>query len=603
MNGWVAAIQGPRYSQLRYTRVCLVMSFTSWILLEPLAHADDSLARKQAAALVQQSGRLADAHDIPGALASALRALELHASGTTTVNAAEFLKELGRYDEALDLCEMARARFQAKLQGNNGEKVPKLINWLMKRVGTVEVSGNIDGAEVFVDGKKRPYVPDWHHIHVLPGSHRIRLSKQGFAPWELQVTVQAQRSTYVVVELKPNDALMHIDASGELAAGATVYIDGRSVGPTPWEGLVRSGDHVVWATQGGRASSPLGVNAVKGEITNVHIGTASPGAVTRIRANPASAAVTVDGIAVPAGRWFGPLPAGQHQVAVSAAGYLPRAQAWTVPADGKPATLDITLQEPRSHFWLGDFMGYALVPSLRSEAEASCAKFACTNRGVGGGAFVGLRLGYELPLRLSFEVSAGVTRLTERFSRTFQHPPDGSAGLSIQYNLNDNVRLQGPFASLGVSYQRPLGRVLAFETRLSTGLVCAHSQNPIVGTASDGQHRMNVLTYDSRNVTEPVMTSLDFFVMPELGGTVRNGPLSIGASVAVAFFFLNGPLFSQTIIADQAYYLHREPSSSGCRPSAPDVHCASASGQVQNERAYGPFSAFIPQISARYLFH
>ena len=242
---------------------------------------------------MQESGRLADAHDIPGALASALRALELHSSGTTTVNAAEFLYELGRYDEALDLCEIARARFQAKLQGNNRKKVPKLIDVLTTLVGTVEIAGNIDGAEVFVDGKKRPYVPDRHHIHVLPGGHKIRLSKQGFAPWELQVTVQAQRSTYVVVELKPNDALMHIDASGELAAGATVFIDGRSVGPTPWEGFVRSGEHVVWATQGGRASSPVGVTAVKGESRNLHLGTAKPGVVTRIQANPASAAVTV----------------------------------------------------------------------------------------------------------------------------------------------------------------------------------------------------------------------------------------------------------------------------------------------------------------------
>ena len=106
--------------------------------------------------------------------------------------------------------------------------------------GTIEVTANLDGATVRVDGRVLGPAPR-RVDGVSAGSHRVRVEKDGFPPFDRDVHVVPGRSVSVEARLQPPAPRLLIDSD---VAGATVFVDRKLVGTTPVELYdVKAGTH------------------------------------------------------------------------------------------------------------------------------------------------------------------------------------------------------------------------------------------------------------------------------------------------------------------------------------------------------------------------
>lgn len=600
LHNLFAAVRGPFCSIFWLFGLASVLTMA--LLVPSRALADEPRSAVISPLEIEARKRF-DAGDWEGALLYIERSRAISPSAGNTINAAQCLEKLGRYDEALDLYEIAINRFLPALTEKNRRNIAAVMVEISKRVTVVEISGNIVDAQVAVDGKIRRDISDVRRIRMLPGSHTLRLARNGFVPIDVKVDAGVGGRVHIVVKLKPIGAWIHVEAEGELAVGATVFLDGGIVGSTPWEGAVRGGKHILWAVNGDMGSPPVEVTAAEGDVTPVTLRALKLGVETRIRVTPQSAAIAIDGLVIAQGTWSGRLPIGPHVLDVSEPGYQRRRIDWTVAGSGPPIALAPRMEIDPTHsrwllrgtYWLGGFVGYALGPSLGSGAEAPCSN-GCKGHWGAGGPFVGLRAGYEFSFKLSVEATAGVTRLASNFTRVIQDRFGPENQFQVDYHLDDRITVMGPFVILGVSQRFLLGRDISIIVRFGTGVLVTSSRDPITGRARGGGQDVPVIVYykDETQLKKMIRRSVDIFVMPELGITSKLGPIELGALLAVGVFLADGPTFERSSIGNDWRFCDAgNPTGAGC---------AKKSNKVSNELAYGRFVTFIPQLQIRYVF-
>ena len=103
------------------------------------------------------------------------------------------------------------------------------------RPGIVIVRSSPDGANVVIDeivvSEETPTVVDG----VLPGSHRIRLTRRGYEPWEQEIVVQPGRPITVRADLRRSAPAATPTGTLSLTTQpvARAYLGGRLLGTTP----------------------------------------------------------------------------------------------------------------------------------------------------------------------------------------------------------------------------------------------------------------------------------------------------------------------------------------------------------------------------------
>ncbi len=104
--------------------------------------------------------------------------------------------------------------------------------------GRISVRASVPGAKVYVDGGEQGPAPV--EMEQVPlGPHAIVVRRDGYADYEASCEVKRNQLCNVMASLVPL-AKVAVTAS---APGARLFIDGREMGPLPFEGTVTAGKH------------------------------------------------------------------------------------------------------------------------------------------------------------------------------------------------------------------------------------------------------------------------------------------------------------------------------------------------------------------------
>src|SRR5438552_960684 len=264
------------------------------------------------------------------ALAEFLASRALVPTRGNTQNAAVCLRQLGRYDEALDLFEAMRRDFP--LDDADRASVEGEIDRLRLRVGAVEVTASEPSAAVLVDGIERGRTPLAAPVRIGAGTHDVRVLKRGFRAFEAKVAVVGGQTTPLAARLEPLTSQGRLVVTEEAGRPARVEIDHALVGDTPWEGSLAPGVHVVVLHGDGGATGmgtqPVAAPVRVDEVTPLRLALEPlPGAL-RVEPQPASAHVVLDAVELGRGVWEGGVRAGGHVVEVTEEGYFPQRRAF-----------------------------------------------------------------------------------------------------------------------------------------------------------------------------------------------------------------------------------------------------------------------------------
>ena len=128
---------------------------------------------------------------------------------------------------------------QVKIVGGRSETVRASLR---KSVGSLLLRTEPAGANVYIDGKLAGVSP-LQSGGLIPGTHRVQISKEAFETQEKEVIVKANERTEVSISLKRTTGGLVIQTD---PPGANVSVDGRRAGVSPYGGKgLTPGKHKV----------------------------------------------------------------------------------------------------------------------------------------------------------------------------------------------------------------------------------------------------------------------------------------------------------------------------------------------------------------------
>jgi hypothetical protein len=489
------------------------------------------------------------------ALTELVASRKAFATRGNTQNAAVCLRELGRYDEALELFEAMLREFE-RLTPAERTSIENEITRLRTKVGNVEVLILEPGADIVVDGRPRARTPASAALRVSAGPHVVRVLKQGFAPFETRVAVEPRRTVTVdgvLQQLTRGGQLKVATANGE---PAVVLVDGLEVGKAPWEGTLAIGAHSVALRAEGRVgTAPVAAKIEEGQPVSLTLQLAALESELRVEPVPINATVAIDGVVVGRGIWDGSLPKGEHRVEVAAEGFLPARRDVALDAWQREALRLELERDPDSELWaeraparftLELLLAPNLVPLTGGDLADGCTG-SCSS-GIGAGAVALLRGGYQFGVGIGLTVDAGYAVWHQKLEgRPTTLMPRGLA--ANVGTADDDLLAQGLLAGASASYQ--IGEEFPFQVRVGGGVLFGSMRDQRSGTFTTN---LDPYAYSVGPTSES--HSLGYaYVSPELsiGYRIADELILSLAAQGMFLFALSAPEWTdeQTMLAGQ----------------------------------------------------
>ena len=398
---------------------------------------------------------------------------------SNTQNAAICLRNLNRFDEALDMFEALVKEFPT-LSPTDRSAVEKEIGELQGLVGAIDIRSHEDGALITVDGRERGKTPS-PALRVSAGTHVMRVYKEGFAPVEKRVEVAGRQTLVVDAKLETLAQSGRLSVSEDGGKGAEVLVDNVVVGKTPWQGLVATGEHVVFLRgEGNLGTQPANATVRINQVTPIVLALESLECSLRVEPSPSGASVAVDGVVVGNGLWDGRLRKGRHKIEVAQNGFLPQARQLEL-AQGAKERIAVQLErDPDSPLWQAQKkprIFVELAPSfpvaLLFGGDVSDSGSASFPLGFLGRA----HLGYELPTGLGFSLDAGYMYLARTVdNRETVIRPVGKP--EARGTASDKLSLKGVLVGGSVHLHRnTFGEKLPLLLRVGLGALLANAND------------------------------------------------------------------------------------------------------------------------------
>jgi hypothetical protein len=405
-------------------RLVSLIALALVLAITTIARADN---HGDALAHFNRGVELVDDKDWNGALAEFTRSRELEPTRAALKNAAMCLRELARYDEALDAYEDLVRSYGGVLTDVERASIGADVATLTRYVGEIVVDG-LEGATVRIDARARGTLPLAAPLRVGAGSHSVRVEREGASTYETSVVVVSGERRTVHATLGPSAELGRLVVRERMGKAIGVRVDSAAVGLTPWEGNVSAGAHVVTLRgEGDIGSSARAVVVKTGERVVTELEAVTLPGELRVETTPPDATVRIDGRPLAQAE----LPSGHHVVKVEAPWYVPQ----TIETDvtsREPRTLRVVLEHvPR--VYVEGVGGIVTLPTYASSIQCG-GLTSCL------GYLIGVRAGYSFTHRFSIEVFMIASMTLGRSSSA----GDASVflsfgGLSAAYRFTDEV--------------------------------------------------------------------------------------------------------------------------------------------------------------------
>lgn len=267
------------------------------------------------------------------AMAAFLRANALSPRASIQRNIAQCNRDLKDFAAAYDAYEVLLTKYGATMAAADRRSIQRALEELALLTGAVRINVTDAGATVAVDGHEAATTPLTGPLRVNLGPHTITVTKAGFEPLAKDVKLSGGDEAALDGPLQPEITTGHLIVSAPVEAKVEVWLDGKDVGPAPWEGDVAPGTHAVEARGADRyaASRPVDVDR-RGHV-EVALDLVARTGHLHVETHTSDGTILVDGRMVGTGTFDGPFPAGDHDLAVEASGYRTFHKTFSLHAD------------------------------------------------------------------------------------------------------------------------------------------------------------------------------------------------------------------------------------------------------------------------------
>ncbi len=267
-------------------------------------------------------------------------------------------KNTGKYARAIATLKRELDEAQGKLSPEEEARVKDTAAGLETFVVEVPITVSEAGAKVFVDDLEvgiAPLPPQRVDI----GERRFSAKKPGFLDASATRSLpQGKKPDPVELKLEAITKLSTITVQVSGAPAATVRVDGKDVGPSPYTGrlAVRAEPYVIEAVASGFATAKQSVFLKEGESSAVTLGLSKEQRQGKlvITTKPEGALILIDGKVVGSNRFEGAVEAGPHLVTAKKSGYYTYNLDVEVPKGGERPVTAVLNEDKQPSFvpWL-----------------------------------------------------------------------------------------------------------------------------------------------------------------------------------------------------------------------------------------------------------
>jgi len=274
-----------------------------------------------AAAEIAAGDKAARARDWNGALTHYDAALHAAPTWRAQLGVADALYQLGRLGESYETYDDAQRTYGTKYGPGEKGLVGARLRELATKTGWLSLRVADAGAEVNLDGKSIGVSPVPALLRVAVGSHEVRVTKAGFAPFVGRGEVPADGKAIVDAALTPQATTGHVIVHANGSDSLRVTVDGVDVGASPWEGDIPPGPHQIGGRGSMASAATQTVDVAAGARVTVDLPAASTAAHVQVRTNDGKGLIYIDGAIKGEGAFAGDVTPGPHTLVVSRDGY------------------------------------------------------------------------------------------------------------------------------------------------------------------------------------------------------------------------------------------------------------------------------------------
>jgi hypothetical protein len=356
--------------------------------------ADLASAKK----LFEQGLKLYNEGSYQEALTVFQRANDLSPRASIQRNIAQCHRDLKNFAAAYDAYQVLLTKYGATMSVTERRAIQRVIDELAMLTGTVRVTVTDPGAAVQVDGHDAGTTPLAAPLRLNLGPHTVTVTKAGFEPLSKDVKLAGGDEVRLDGPLQPEVTTGHLVVSAPADAKVEVFVDGKDVGPAPWEGDVTPGQHLVEGKGADRFAAPKPIDVPRRARVEMALDVATRSGRVQVESHTSDARISIDGNQVGTGVWEGSLPEGEHQLTIEGTGYRAYKRAFLVHA-GETYVADAPPEGDSVPRYEGIYSGLALFGFATPTGASTFITTACppesacqTSAPLGGG--LAVRVGY-----------------------------------------------------------------------------------------------------------------------------------------------------------------------------------------------------------------